>query len=483
MDQRTSEEFGIDSFTLMEIAGTKAADFILSETEPRSHGLFVCGKGNNAGDALVIARILSEKEYSVSIYFVDGSESLSPDTEKNVSLLKKLKGEISFLDQNEQIDYEIFDFIVDGMFGTGLNSDVRTPYKESIKSINNSGLITFSLDLPSGLHADTGRTMGISVKADYTISFGALKVGFYLNEGYDTAGEIVLCELPFPNQYRENAAYLIDEKWVNNVASSPKQRLHKYDGGVLYIIAGSEGLTGAATLAAQSAWATGIGAVILITPKALLNIYEKNLVQIIKKPIGNFDDSFFSEEHIPEVKAILTERPGKLLIGPGLGRDPKTVTFVQQLLSNCKKDVIIDADALYALSKQNNWEKPFDDTEWILTPHPGELNLLFGSKISDDFDRLIQTSKKAKESNVIIASKGFPGIIGTNTGDAYLTGYDTRVFSRAGFGDILSGKIAGFFLSTQNSKLAILKALIDGKTKLSKHLNSSDNIPEPIDLI
>jgi NAD(P)H-hydrate epimerase len=483
MDQRTSEEFGIDSFTLMEIAGTKAADFILSETEPKSHGLFICGKGNNAGDALVVARIISEKGYTVTICLIDGSESLSKDTSKNLELLKKLNGNISFRDWNSKVNLNDFDFVVDGIFGTGLKSDVRTPYNEVIESINESDPTVFSLDLPSGLHADTGRIMGTAVKADFTIALGSLKTGFYLNEGFDVSGKIILCELPFPNQYRENAAYLIDEEWVNDADSSSKQRLHKYDGGVLYIIAGSEGLTGAATLASQSAWATGIGAVILITPKALLNIYEKTLIQIIKKPVGNSDDSFFSEEHISEVKAILAERPGKLLIGPGLGRDPKTVTFVQQLLSDCNKDVIIDADALYALSMQNNREKSFDDTNWILTPHPGELNLLLDSDISDDFDRLIQTSKEAKKSNVFIVSKGFPGIIGTNLGDTYLTGYDTRLFSRAGFGDILSGKIAGLFLSTQNPKLAILKALLDGKAKLTKHLNSSDDIPEPIDLI
>ncbi len=482
MDERTTKEFGIDSFTLMEIAGTKAADFILSETEPKSHGLFLCGKGNNAGDALVIARILSEKSYSISICFVEGSESLSTDTSKNLALLKKLQGNIRFVDQSADTNYSDYDFIVDGLFGTGLNSEVRAPYNEVIRSVNATNQTVFSLDLPSGLHADTGRTMGESIKATFTLTFGALKAGFYLNDGHDTSGDIFLCDLPFPNQYREKSAFLIDEKWVSDLESSTKQREHKYDGGVLYVIAGSEGLTGAATLAVKSAWATGIGAVVLITPKALLNIYEKTLIQIIKKPIGKSDDSFFTLQHLNEVKKVLSEKPGKLLIGPGLGRAPETISFIQQLLSEFKGDTIIDADALFALSKLSDWQKP-DGSEWILTPHPGELKSLLNSNISDDFDRLLQVSKTSKEHKLTIVSKGFPGIIGTTSGEAYLTGYDTKVFSRAGFGDILAGKIAGFLLLTNNPELAGIQALLDGKSKADSYLNSSSNKPEPIDLI
>lgn len=482
MDERTIKEFGIDGFTLMEIAGTKAADFILSEIEANSHGLFICGKGNNAGDALVVARILSEKGHPVTVCFVNGTDSLSKDTSKNLELLQKLEGTVSIVDWESGFNFKEFDFIVDGMFGTGLDSDVRPPYDEVIKEINNSDKTIFSLDLPSGLHADTGRKMGNAVLADFTITFGALKTGFYLNDGFEHSGEIVLCELPFPNHFKEKSAYLIHEDWFSKSNSSPKQREHKYDGGVLYIIAGSEGLTGAAVLAAQSAWGTGVGAVVLITPKGLLNIYEKNLTQIIKKPVGTDTDIHFSTSHFEQVQSILNEKPGSLLIGPGLGRDSETVHFVQKLLSDFSGDVVMDADALFALSESDSWKKP-DNANWILTPHPGELKNLLASEIQDNFDRLIQVSKTAKEKNVTILSKGFPCILGTTSGDTYLTAYDTRIFSRAGFGDILAGKISGYLLSLKKPDSSCIRALIDGKQKAETHFSSTNSELEPIHLI
>lgn len=482
MDERTIKEFGIDGFTLMEVAGTKAADFIFSETETGSQGLFFCGKGNNAGDALVVARILSEKDYSVSICFIGGTDSLSEDTKKNLELLKKLSGDIQFLEWSSSLDYSEYDFIIDGMFGTGLSSEVRAPYDEVIRSINNSEKVVFALDLPSGLHTDTGRIMGDAVKADFTLTFGALKAGFYLNDGFELSGEIILCELPFPNHYKEKAAYLIDEAWTNSSAKKESQRSHKYDGGVLYVIAGSQGLTGAAVLACKSAWATGIGAVVLITPKGLLNIYEKNLIQIIKKPVGTDEDVAFSEKHLDKVQKILSEKPGKLLFGPGLGREPETMTFVQQLLSDYEGDCIIDADAIFALSQNEGWEKP-SKANWIITPHPGELKTLLDSDISDDFDRLLQVTKFAKEKGITILSKGFPGIIGTTSGDAYLTGYDTRIFSRAGFGDVLAGKVSAFLLKNNNPNMASIEALLDGKNKAFAYSDSEKKYVEPIDLI
>ncbi|MEQ9091898.1 MAG: NAD(P)H-hydrate epimerase [Balneola sp.] len=482
MDKRTINEFGIDGFTLMEIAGTKAADFILSEINSKSHGLFICGKGNNAGDALVIARILSEKGHPVTVCFVGGTDSLSKDTSKNLELIKKLEGDISFVDWTSNFNYKDFDFVVDGMFGTGLNSEIRAPYDDVINGLNRSHKTIFSLDLPSGLHADTGRKMGTAVLADFTITFGALKTGFYLNDGFEHSGEIVLCELPFPNHYKEKSAYLIHEDWFSISNSSPKQREHKYDGGVLYIIAGSQGLTGAAVLVAQSAWGTGVGAVVLITPKGLLNIYEKNLTQVIKKPVGTDTDIHFSTSHFEQVQSILNEKPGSLLIGPGLGRDPETVHFVQKLLSDFSGNVVIDADALFALSESNDWKKT-DNASWILTPHPGELKKLLQSEVLDGFDRLIQVSKTAKEKNVTILSKGFPCILGTTSGDTYLTAYDTRIFSRAGFGDILAGKISGYLLALKESDSACIKSLIDGKQKASIHFNNLNSELEPIHLI
>lgn len=482
MDKRTISEFGIEAFTLMEIAGSKAAEFICTKLSKQSKGIFFCGKGNNAGDALVVARMLSEKNHSVVVYFVDGEESLSENTHRNLSLLKKLDGDISILTSETTIELNNFDFIIDGMLGTGLHSNVKEPYSSVIDKINTSDKPVFALDIPTGLNSNTGGIMGIAVRAAYTLTFGVAKTGFYLNDGFDISGEVILCELPFPNYLREKSAYLIDESWVNDLEVHEVERKHKYDGGVIYILAGSEGLTGAAILSAQAAWSTGVGAVILITPKGLLTVYEKNLIQVVKKPVGKPSDTYFTQQHLEEVLKVLSEKPGILLIGPGLGRNKKTQAFITELLSVNILDTIIDADALFALSTLKRIPKPAN-VDWILTPHIGELKTLFDNEISDDFDRLIQTASFSKKENLTIVSKGFPVIVTTSEGDAFITKYNSRIFSRTGYGDILAGKISGYWLLNKNAELSSIFALLEGKQKADTHNLTAASPLEPIHLI
>src|SRR5690606_6792536 len=168
----------------------------------------------------------------------------------------------------------------------------------------------FALDVPTGLHADSGKVLGSAIRAHYTLTFGSRKIGFYLNQGPEYSGEIVLCRLPIPQCYYTGNTFLISREWVEgNAPITPKRRKHKYDGGLIYIIAGAEGLTGAAVLTAKSAWSGGAGAVTLISPRGLLNIYEKHLIQIIKKPVGAADDTSFKTAHLAEVKRVLSEKP------------------------------------------------------------------------------------------------------------------------------------------------------------------------------
>lgn len=330
IDRRTIEEMKIDGFTLMEIAGSSAAKIILQDHN-YNRGIFLCGKGNNAGDALVVARYLIQHNIDVAIILISGSDDLSPDTQKNLTLLKKFnhQNKLTFFEGWEQFDpSDEFDFIIDGMLGTGLNSDVRGNYVDAIEWANKQHQPILSMDIPTGLHANSGEIMGTTITATTTFTFGGRKLGLYLNNGPEKAGTIHYCELPFPNAFKEECkTFLLDEKWVQFDRPIPNR--HKYNSGVLYIIAGSEGLSGAAIMAARSAWAEGLGAVILICPKGMLSIYEQTLPSIIKKPIGDRNDLYFKDNHSNKVLEILSEKEGTLLLGPGLGREQSTVDFVQ----------------------------------------------------------------------------------------------------------------------------------------------------------
>jgi len=484
IDRRTINEMNIDGFTLMEVAGSSAAKKLLQKEHAFSHGVYLCGKGNNGGDALVVARYLLQNDINATVIFLGGTDDLSEDAAKNFELLQRFDAQNRLTIHDSWQDFNpsiAFDFIVDGMLGTGLDSELRGDYAEATAWANDQAAPIFSMDIPTGLHANSGKIMGAAIKATQTFAFGAKKQGFYLDDGPSCTGNVEYCELPFPNSFKESCEnYLIEESWVP--VESPVPGRHKYESGVLYIIAGSEGLTGAAIMAAQSAWAEGLGAVILVCPRAILPIYEQTLPSVIKKPVGTRDDYFFKADHVPEVISITREKEGKVLLGPGLGREQETVTFTEQFLSQNAADTIIDADGLWCLSQLSSWNKP-EATNWILTPHPGELQRLTGKQLPGDAERLECVRDYCLSHGITTLSKGLPGIVGTPSGKCYLTNYNTQYFARAGSGDVLAGKISAYLALGCAPDKSCALGLLRGKQKLDHFLQHHQGLPEPKDFI
>ncbi len=492
LDQQTIEDFGIPGYTLMEVAGSKTAEHLLEVHTSGDHGLILCGKGNNGGDALVVARYLVQYQIHLTLVFISGTDDLSSDAARNYELLQKMSEQdphrefLQFIPswEPEQLDRE-YDFILDGMLGTGLDSELRGDYQSAVEWTRERKETKYAIDIPTGLHANTGQVMGSAMQVDRTFTFGALKQGFYLNEGPPVVGEPVYVDLPFPNYLkRDLSTILIDESWVEQtipIERSPAS--HKYENGVLYIIAGSEGLTGAAVMAAKSAWAGGVGAVMLVCPRGLLPIFETKLTQVITRPVGEADDDHFKAEHLDRLLDILEERPGKVIYGPGIGRQPDTVELTHQLLDQLSGSLLIDADGLWCLA-QRDWQ-PSDDQHIVLTPHPGELSRLLDASIAGDADRLEKTKTFSSDRNVTVLSKGYPVILSSADELTYLTSYDTRIFSRAGFGDVLAGKIGACWMFTDQAEQACIHGLLDGRKKMDPHLKQTDTIHrlEPLDLI
>lgn len=488
LDSDTINSFGVGSFTLMETAGYSAAQKLLAVLRKGQQGVYLCGKGNNAGDALVIARYLVQHGIGATLVFLSGTDALSPDTRKNFELLNTIAEMDNGVSVTVCTSWHEFDtdtepdFIIDGMLGTGLSSDLRGDYIEAVQWTNDCDQPVYAVDIPTGIHGDSGALMGMAVRADVTYAFGNLKQGFYLDEGPAHTGSVVYCELPFPNYLKKSFnTFLLDQAWVPK--ASPREARHKYEGGVLYVIAGSEGLTGAAMLAAESAWAAGLGAVILITPHGNLEIYEKNLPQIIKKTVGSRDDHYFKKEHLEKTLEIVAEKEGQVLLGPGIGREDSTKDFVHSFLKEFSGSVLIDADGLWALARLKEWKKA-EGAEWILTPHPGELASLLERSVENETQRLNMVRDIARKNRITLLSKGFPVILGTQEGKIYLTSYDTRKFSRAGFGDVLAGKTAAYRALGHSPEHSAALALLDGKEKIDRFINvNPERTAEPKDLI
>lgn len=478
-DSQTISEMGISGDLLMETAGLQAAGIvakIISDT-PEPQVVVLCGKGNNAGDGLVMARYLSLLQIPVRVVMILGTANLSPSCRQNFKRLQQfaLQSEYVFVSDNPtSFAFEGATHIIDALLGTGLDKPVEGNLATCIAQSNKIKAIRISLDIPSGLHGDSGEILGSAIRADHTISFGTRKLGLYFGDGPEYSGIIHFVPLSFPTHFsnRISRVALDLEKPISN--EPYRGAAHKYQNGIVHVIAGSPGMTGAAVLAAKAAWYTGVGAVIVHCAKELLPVFDKHLLFSVKLGYNSHQEGRLSEKMMEEVLLNMTSRPGIVLIGPGLGRHEATVSAVKMLAEQGQDPVVFDADALYALGGI------VPNMEAVVTPHPGELTFLGAPEFQNDFERLRTVERMAKERGYTIVSKGHPGIVALKNGKTLVTTYATKAFTRAGFGDVLAGKVAGFWARNSSLEDAITTALLDSAKRFSVLRTMDKNhIPDP----
>lgn len=483
IDYKTINDFGFESFTLMETAALGASQIIQKKQGKHNRGLYICGRGNNAGDALAVARLLSNQyEHKIDLYFPLGRDGLSEDTLKNYTFFTELKNHGSVI--TEPIDADIphfqrYDYVVDGVFGTGLSRDIEGRLSEIIESLNESGAVVYSMDIPSGLSGDTGRVMGKCIKATVTITFGTRKLGLYLEGAAEFTGTIHFIPLQFPQQYLTSNTFLLNQEMFKNIPPLHRMARHKYEQGVVHILAGSEGLTGAAITACKSAWKNGAGAVFLYAPKKLLPIYETTLPEIIKVPLGDGTDSHYKKAHSEKILSQLTNKPGILLAGPGVGIEKATQKCLETVFQSYRGKAIIDADALSLWDKLKLMASR-EQNDWIFTPHIGEATTLMNSHFSGDLERLDWAEKTSKEHSCSVIMKGNPTFLTTSSGKKFVTEYSTHMFSKAGFGDQLAGALAAQTEIRNNSTEAALYILYNSYLEYKNMNKNSTFTPESL---
>ncbi len=460
IDQDTIEGIGIPGIVLMETAGSAIVQAIEQHYPTCKRIGILAGKGNNGGDGIVIARQLAHIGYDVHLFLVSPPESFTGEADINLQIAKNLK-----LRTEEILTETTFgtekgislnnigscELLVDAIFGTGLRGEVRDPIATIINTINNLPIPILSVDLPSGLDADTGNPLGTCVQADRTVTIGLPKRGLLVHPGAEFVGKLEVVDIGFPEQVID--AQNIKVNWTTAAQASQwlPQRpstSHKGTYGRVFIVAGSTGMTGAAALASEAALRAGAGLVTLGTPKHLNPILEGLLPEVMTLPLPETDAGSLAASAITTILEFAERTKSVLAIGPGLSQNPETVSLVHQLVRENQAQalglrMVIDADGLNALAHARETISLLN-TEAVLTPHPGEMARLTNTEISTlEKDRISTAQHFGNAHGVTLVFKGAPTVTGTPDGNVWINSTGNPGMATGGMGDLLTGIIAG----------------------------------------
>jgi hydroxyethylthiazole kinase-like uncharacterized protein yjeF len=426
LDERTIAA-GTPAETLMERAGeavARATARLLVRYQGRAVLIFA-GKGNNGGDALVAARHLKQAGFDPTL--VSLAENAPPRDE-----LEKIARKISPA------------VVVDGLLGTGLSGDVRSPYTETIDFINDLGRPVVAIDVPSGLDGDTGQPHGNCVRATVTVTMGLPKIGLLQPDATDFVGKIEVADIGIPEKFIEEIASdveLLVASDMRGLFGPRKRSAHKGDFGHLLVIAGHEGYTGAAILCATAAMRAGAGLVTLGVPRNIYHVIAAmSPPELMPRPYDSAKDILAA---LPRFDA--------LAIGPGISQRPDMQELARSVISEAEVPMVVDADALNAVAKHPHILKKLK-APTVVTPHPGEMSRLTGMKADEIQARRWEIARNfAQEFPAVCVLKGAGTVIAQRDGPIFVNSTGNPGLAKGGTGDVLTGIIGS--LLAQNYSL------------------------------
>lgn len=446
LDRTAIEKFGIKDELLMENAGLAVYSLILEKMGIRGKKFCVfCGLGNNGGDGFVVARKIHSNGGHAKVFVLGDLQKFQGTAKMNLDILSRLPVDIVELESAPTAKGDVLhcDALVDAIFGTGLVRDVGGLHRDVVELINRSGKAVFSVDIPSGVHGDSGKVMGVAVRADYTISFGLPKLGNLLYPGFELCGNLYVTHISFPPS-------MIEEKGIE-VETNPPPVLpardrngHKGDFGEALFIAGASGYYGAPYFAALSFLKAGGGYSRLAAPKSITPFIANKGSEIVFLPQNETVSGGISLENKQSLLETC-EKMDMVVLGPGLSLDNETGQLARELAQELSKPLLIDGDGITALCKDPEIVKARSG-ETILTPHMGEMARLTGMTVPEiDADKVEILKRTSGQLNAVIVLKGAHSLIGHPDGKVVINLSGNPGMATAGSGDVLTGAIAAMF--------------------------------------
>lgn len=448
MDERASREFGIPAVVLMERAGLAVFECVCQLLPEGGRVALLCGKGNNGGDGLAVARLLQEtRRYGVEVLMACTIDELGPDCRTQFNIARSAGVAPIFCDDarwSRRIDcLGGHDLVVDALLGTGAVGEVHGSVLQAIRGINRSGVPVVAVDVPSGIHTDSGEDLGESVWALRTVTLGWPKPFLFHGIGLEHAGYWSVADIGYPSSLLDAGtdARLLDQRWISDLIPERLRAAHKRDNGHVLVVAGSAGMPGAALLACLGAMRAGAGLVTLAAPESVCQIVLGRLPEVICVPLET-DSGFFSVAHADRVleAAMLCD---SAVIGPGMGNCRSVHEFLGRIWQHWEAPTVLDADALNAIAA--GVEPP--TSEFVMTPHPGEMGRLMNCSAAEvQHNRFAMVRQAVARFGGTVILKGPHTIIGDLDQPVAVNATGNPGMASAGMGDVLSG-IIGAFLS------------------------------------
>ncbi len=476
-DSYAIETLNIPSVLLMENAGRGVVDSMEkhygSMAEKTVH--IYCGKGNNGGDGLVVARHLLVRGAKVTVILTTSPKALKGDPLTNLKILQSLQkktAEKSLLQilqfssvsrlisqlagsstPDQSLSYQtklnsipILDFVVDALYGTGFSGALTGKLGTLVRWLNNLPVKRIAIDIPSGVDAMNGSVAGVAINANLTVSMAFKKAGHLVGEGKNHAGLVDVVDIGIPQRLppiQKCKTYQIQHSDVSSALPIRATNAHKHSVGKIFVLAGSRGLTGAAAMTSESAMRTGAGAVILGTPKTVYPILAKKLTEVMVESLDDTQDGCLTVSSLPVIQKHI-QWADVVVIGPGLSRNPATQELIWQIIKDTDKPLIIDADGLNAIAEMPAILKKAKSKNIILTPHVGELSRITKFSSEEIETNRIEVARKfATEHKLTLVLKGAPTVTASASGEVYINSTGNPGMATAGSGDVLTGIIAG----------------------------------------
>ncbi len=448
IDRWAIEDMGIPDMLLMELAGKGVADIIMKEYPEALYWLIVAGKGNNGGDGYVVGRHLANHGYEVDIIVLGEKSKIKGSARKNLEIAMQMGIPVSFVEQEDDLKnvysyLDNYDGVVDAIFGTGFKGKPEGIYREAIELINTFPGKVVSLDIPSGVNAETGKVEGVAVRADITCAICLAKTGHFLFPGRDYRGELHVVDIGIPlHRYSGINKVVPNDSFIRMILPVRPPHGHKGFFGKVMVIGGSSGMAGAVSLAALSALKIGAGLSYAAVPASIVRSVDAIAPEVVKIPLYEEDKGFLLESAYKEIEKHI-KSVNVVVIGPGMGQNERLKKLVTELVENTDVPMVLDADALNNIA--GNWELiEKKETPIVLTPHPGEFaRWIESDPHSVDEERLFHVLQFAdKYEKHVLVLKGATTLVGSDN-RVYFNPTGNDGMATGGSGDVLSGIIAG----------------------------------------